>query len=92
MPRSPVTVKDLLDAGLLIPGEKLQLQNRQDVIARVTKEGMVAWQGTEYTSPSTAATAARGMSTNGWTAWRLRREDGFGQTLADLRAELISIR
>jgi Restriction Enzyme Adenine Methylase Associated len=87
MPRSRVTLKDLIGAGLLRPGQELQLHAREEIRAKVTAQGTLVYRATEYASPSSAATAIRGISTNGWTAWRTR--GNAGRTLSDLRKEVL---
>jgi hypothetical protein len=69
--RSPVSMKDLLDAGLLTAGQ--ELRGRGSVRAKVTATGGLVVAGTEHRSPSNAATAALdGTSTNGWFFWRVQ--------------------
>ena len=89
MPRSPVTISDLLRDGLLKPGQELRYHGRDDIKARVTSRGTLTFAGVEYTSPSAAATAAQGTSENGWTAWRIRTR-GAELSLGDLRAQVLS--
>lgn len=52
--------------------------------ARVYRSGRISFQGRLYETPSGAAVAARGKSTNGWTFWSVRK-DGKLVKLADLR-------
>ena len=71
--RSDISLLDLLELGLLLPGQTLQLSRRQGptINATVTDRGTIVCEGTEFTSPTTAAGAIRGNSVNGWQAWRI---------------------
>lgn len=85
--RSPVSIKDLVQSGLLSVGEDLTFRDRIDVKAKVTADG-ISVQGQEFRSPSTAATAVLGgISANGWLCWRVRRLTQW-TTLDELRREV----
>ena len=87
--RSPVSVRDLLAAGLLQSGQDLSFRQRPGTTAEVTEEGKLKIGLEEYSSPSAAARAVLGgTSTNGWRAWHVRVDDGLS-TLADLRTRLL---
>lgn len=86
--RSRVSVKDLIDAGLLKPSDELQFAGRNDIRARVTPQGKVLLKGVEYSSPSSAASSVTGTSLNGWVIWRIRSGSPERITLADLRSRL----
>lgn len=73
--RSDISVHDLVDHGLLQPGEELLLGVRGLARATVTDAGNLQMNGEEYRSPTMAANAASGTNLNGWKAWRLRRGD-----------------
>jgi hypothetical protein len=85
---SRVTLKDLIDAGLLRPGQELQFGRRVDVRAQVTPQGTVLFKGVYYASPSSAGASVNGTSVNGWVAWRLQEKNANWITLADLRSRL----
>jgi hypothetical protein len=73
--RSDISLLDLLELGLLQPGQTLQLVRRagQTINATVTGRGTIICNGAEFQSPTTAATAALGVNTNGWQAWRISK-------------------
>ncbi len=85
-----VTIADLIDAGLLEPGTKLQWKRprkRELHKAEVLESGKIKLDdGREFSSPSRAAReAANIVASRGWSVWRT--EDGT--LLADLRNQLI---
>jgi len=83
--RSAVTLAQLLQSGLIDAGQELRLRGTAEAQAVVTQTGGVEYAGTVYSSPSTAARAARGgTSTNGWLAWQVEI-DGLWVDLSDLR-------
>ena len=86
--RSPVSLSDLVTAGLLRPGQELFFRGGTR-IARVTSAGGVTFEGRNFTSPSTAARAASGTSTNGWLAWHVN-DGGRRATLAALRDRFLN--
>ncbi|MEV0105308.1 DUF4357 domain-containing protein [Nocardia sp. NPDC050799] len=74
----------LLDLGMLRPGQQLIFdQPRKGLrhIAFVEPDGGLRFQNTRYVSPSGAAVAAAGRSSNGWICWRTTD----GRLLDDLR-------
>lgn len=87
--RSPVSIADLIEAGLLRPHDRLTFYNKNAVIATVTSAGTLIVNGREYKSPSTAATAVAGTSRNGWTAW-IVNVGGASVSLSDLRSDLLA--
>jgi hypothetical protein len=80
---------DLLDAGLVKPGEELVWDRRNLGVrhtARVHIDGtLVLADGRVYANPSGATTALGGNHQNGWNAFR-RTSDG--RSLGELRAQL----
>jgi hypothetical protein len=82
--RSPVSVADLVTAQALRPDQVLHFRNGPRT-GHVTATGTIAFKGSDYSSPSTAARAATGgSSTNGWLAWTV--DDGGSRiTLAEVR-------
>lgn len=86
--RSEVTLRDVVEAGLLQPGAKLTRRFRgQDFTAKVNSDGSVTFDSQTYNSPSTAGGAARATvigrrpdgrlpATNGWSFWRVLTEEG----------------
>ncbi|WP_327243241.1 hypothetical protein [Streptomyces sp. NBC_01320] len=85
-----VTLSDLVDAELLLPGEKLRFdQPRKGKIhrAEITDSGGVRFEEYEYKSPSSAAAAAAEIrACDGWHAWAL---DSTGEMLDSLRQKLL---
>lgn len=86
--RVTLSIKDLMDAGLLQVGQKLRFRRRDDVQAQITSQGMVLFRGVEYRSPSGAAKAVRDTSLNGWIIWQTKSGDIDWVTLADIRKQL----
>jgi hypothetical protein len=65
-----VSVADLLHAGLLPAGTVLApTRDDLDAVAEVDEQGRIVFDQVTYDSPSAAAVAATGTSTNGWTFW-----------------------
>lgn len=90
--RSPVSLSDLLSAGLLQPGQELRFRTNAAKQARVAGDGTIAFEGQTYSSPSTAGRAAAGgVSTNGWVSWQINR-NGQWIDLSRLRDELAAPR
>jgi hypothetical protein len=83
--RSPVSLADLIAAGLLRPNETLRLRVHGAATARVLPDGRLQTAEGIFTSPTTAAVRLEGSSTNGWQAWRAERGDAW-VTLDSLRA------
>jgi predicted type IV restriction endonuclease len=92
-----VTVKQLIDAGLLHAPTELEREYKGKVLkARIEKDGRVTFDRETHHSPSLAGAMARASvigrktggklpATNGWTFWMTK--DGSGQLvmLAELR-------
>jgi hypothetical protein len=103
--RYEVTLKQLLDAGLIKPGTQLhQRYLGRDVTATVEPDGRVR-VGTEvYNSLSIAAGVARVAvkgpppdgrryyQTNGWTFWEYADADGKRQPIEAVRRRYLSRR
>jgi hypothetical protein len=70
--RSQVSLLDLLNAGVIQPGERLRFYNREETQAEVTARGTVLFRGVEYSSLSAAGSAVTNNSVNGWEAWHVR--------------------
>ena len=81
----PGTVADLVSAGLLAAGEKLELeQGAVRAQGSVTTDGTIVVSNVAYSSPSRAAAKALGLqSSNGWTTWHVGSLSG--PTLDSLR-------
>jgi len=86
-----VTVMDLLDAGLLAPGDELTFarpRSGETHRAIVTESGGLALEGGQtFRSPSSAARVAADISAiDGWRAWTVASS---GQLLDSLRQRLL---
>lgn len=88
-----ITVKQLLDAGLLTAGETLTSTNGvYPATASLGPDGEVQYNGTAHPSPSNAARVVRGgLHANGWEFWAVQRSTGR-VTLATLRARFLDER
>jgi hypothetical protein len=83
---SDAGLKDLVAAGLLVPGTALHARPGPwgHVECSVLANGELELDGKAYSSPSGAGRQVRKGSTNGWVFWELPD----GRRLKDLRAEL----
>ena len=82
-----VTVKNLIDAGLLIANSQVSWRRRggSQFLAEVLPNGFIKTSnGQVHKSPSGAARSLVGRPVDGWAVWRV----AGGKTLASLRAEL----
>lgn len=73
--RSTVTIKQLLDAELLKDGETLtpKSASQKHRTATVSKDGSISFEGSTFTSPSTAAKILLGYPVAGWGVWTVQR-------------------
>jgi hypothetical protein len=86
---SKVSVKDLLNADLIRPGEVLRFYGREGTRAHVNAQGLISYEGVEYSSLSAAAKAISGHSLNGWVSWYVSSPDGRSWVkIAELRKNL----
>jgi hypothetical protein len=83
--RSSVSLMDLIDAGLIQPGQTLQFTHREDTQAQVTPHGTVLFRGVEYNSLSAAGKAVTNTAVNGWEAWRIKSGGQDGVKVSELR-------
>lgn len=92
--RFSVSLVDLLQAGLLVPGEELRSVRKAsaDVRAHLRPDGHVEVGGEAHGSLSRAAIAVSGnVSEPGWEFWTVER-DGARVTLYQLRQRLLASR
>jgi hypothetical protein len=86
-----ISVRDLVEAGLLHAGETLVLatSTKDMATARLSPNGEIIWEGRAYASPSDRAFAALmgRQSLNGWTSWFVERPTGR-LSLAEIRSLL----
>ena len=88
-----ITVKDLVDAGLITAGAKLEIKNKnQTVMAQVEATGNIFFNGTSYKNPSAAGSAAKPLSKSvgGWVEWKVVCANGERKPLAEFREILRS--
>jgi hypothetical protein len=94
--RSTVGMRDLLNAGLIKPGDELvQFVQATPGIkasdtgakATVTERGTLRIGRSDYPSVSAAATAISGWQVNGWLFWKIS-VGGEWQPIQELRKEL----
>lgn len=85
---STTTLPDLMTAGRVKVGEELvSLNSLWPASAKVAPDGQVIFDGTTFTSLSSAASAAKkGGAANGWEFWGVRRDSGL-VPLAVFRSE-----
>ena len=78
------SLKELIAAGLLTPGQRLVAIHRgARHTAEITAEGVVRVDGDGlFRSPSSAAGSITGHNTNGWQFWHIEQS---GKPLADAR-------
>jgi hypothetical protein len=101
--RYDVTVKNLLDAGLIRPGAELRKRYLgEDLTATVEPDGRIRFDGTIYKSLSIAAGAARVAvkgppddgrryyQTNGWSFWECQGDDGKSRPVEALRERYLA--
>jgi hypothetical protein len=84
------TLKDLIKAGFLVPGDELIWVRKQTGAKSsvfVQSNGTLkAEDGTTFKTPSSAAKAMNNdIAINGWRVWRLH---GNSQSLLEIRASL----
>lgn len=85
-----VTVADLVQAGDLVVGEKVNsTQVSAPATAVVGEDGFLTVDGQRFTTPSAAGGHVRGgKATNGWAFWAVERE-GSTVPLATVRARFL---
>ena len=71
-----VSLRQLVDAGLLEAGSGVVASGTPDVVAIVTDDGFLALDGTTYDTPSAAARAVTDEPVNGWGFWLADTPDG----------------
>ncbi|MFC1991285.1 hypothetical protein ACFLVC_00915 [Chloroflexota bacterium] len=70
-PNSGVTLKDLVDAGILKVGDELTISLRGgEVTATLLADGKITYQEQTYDGPLACATAVRGQTCDSWYCWK----------------------
>lgn len=88
-----ISVKHIIDAGLLAPATPLvSINSLWPASGTANADGSITYGGTAHPTPSAAAAAVKGTGTvNGWDFWAV--EDVAGKTsLATLRARFLDAR
>jgi hypothetical protein len=67
-----ISIRDLLDVGLLLPYQGLRLFNREALTAHITPDGAISFRRQRYRTPTPAAEAFSGTSVDGWRVWWVR--------------------
>ncbi len=82
-----VTVLDLLNAGILKPGDGLTFEPRRGQVysGRVEASGDLTLDGRQFDNPSQAATTLAGNSRNGWKEIKVK-----GRPLMEYRDQLLA--
>jgi predicted type IV restriction endonuclease len=90
---------DVISAGLLVPPIKLFREYRGKLMeATLLPDGAVEFEGTRFSSCSTAAETARStmtgrkMNTNGWSFWQYLDEQGKKLTLFEARERFLKMK
>ena len=66
-----ITLKDLLDADLVKPGDVLTIGVRgEEVTATLLPDGKIKYQNQTYDGPLACATAIRGQTCDSWYCWK----------------------
>ena len=89
-----VSLKDLIDEGLLKPPLKLVHCPRtgNPLAAEVCADGSIRFEGRSFPNPGAAAVAAMGNKqrpVTGWGFWRCQQDDGELIPLAALKKEYL---
>ena len=86
-----VTLKDLLDAGILKADDVMTISLRgRDVTATLLADGKIRYQDNDYDGPLACATAIRGQTCDSWYCWRAAdHSSDRTYTLGHYRAALL---
>jgi modification methylase len=82
-----VSVAQLLEHGLLLPGQMLFFRRDRDVSARIKPDGKILLDGIEGSIHQVGRHAAGGSPCNGWTQWYFEAAESELRPIDDLRAE-----
>ncbi len=86
-----VTLKEVLDAGLLKAGDELTIALRsKEVTATLLANGKIRWQEQTYEGPLACATAIRGQTCDSWFCWKaVDHTTGRSHGIGHYRAALL---
>ena len=85
-----ITLKDVLDAGLLKAGDELTIKLRgKDVTATLLADGRIRNENQTYDGPLACATAVRGQTCDSWFCWKaVDHTTGESHTIGHYRSAL----
>lgn len=91
---SEVTIKMLLDSGLVNPGDMIVSDTSPAVTAVINAKGEIEFDvnGAKkvFAYPSGAARAVVNLSVNGWKFWKIKKEENYIE-LSALRNVLVEM-
>lgn len=86
-PAIPLELPDLIERGLLTTTSILEgSESEGDVLAGITEDGQIEFNGETYDDATRAARAAGRESGSGWDFWQIENGDGDRVTLRELAA------
>ena len=87
-----ITLKDLLDAGLLKEGDELTIKLRgKDVTANLLADGKIRYQDQTYDGLLACATAIRGKTCDSWFCWKaVDHNTGKSHGISHYRSALLA--
>jgi hypothetical protein len=89
---SNTTLKMLLDASIITPGQPVHPVNGKSYVGEIIRTGelvvSIAGELRTFKSPSGAAKAVEKSSINGWRYWGIKQDDGNLIPLSDYRTRL----
>ncbi|MFC1987372.1 zinc-ribbon domain-containing protein [Chloroflexota bacterium] len=89
-----ITLKEVLDAGLLKADDELTINFRgNDITANLLADGKIMYQNQSYAGPLAGATAVRRQTCDGWYCWRVvDHTTGKSHTISHYRSALLKQR
>jgi modification methylase len=83
-----VAFAQLLEAGLLLPGQRLYFQRDEEITALVKPDGKLHYNGVEGSIHQIARQLVGGSPCNGWDLWHYQDADGLLHPIDKLRETL----
>jgi modification methylase len=80
----------LLEAGLLVPGQSLFFRRERALQARVRLDGRLVMDGREGSIHQLGSLLMNGSPCNGWEHWFFEGEDGALHPLDELRRKMLA--
>jgi modification methylase len=87
-PRRRLPFGNLLEAGLLLPGQSLYFDRNLAISATILADGHLAHDGFTGSIHQVAAQLAAGQPANGWEHWYYSNGDGSLHAISELRDEI----